>query len=265
MMSTRIWLRCSLYIGVTGLVVLAQSVPTILKFEIASVRPADPGARVTNVLLDPGESLRITNVPLRKIVTYAYDIRDFQLAGGPGWMDGERFDILAKTSNVGSQAAESDSETDDQRRARVSRVRERLRSLLADRFHLAVHVADKEQTILALRVAKAGSKMVEAALGPGKEQGRVSTLDGHIQGYGAPISMLVTQLSMATGQVVQDRTGLSGKYDFVLDWAADARDHESDHPSLFTAIEEQLGLRLERAKGPVQVVVIDHIERPSAN
>jgi bla regulator protein BlaR1 len=246
-------------------VVLAQSIPTPLKFEIASVRPADPRARSSNVLLDPGESLRITNVPLRKIVTYAYDIRDFQLAGGPGWMDVERYDITAKAFTGDGQAAESGVETDDQRKARVSRVRERLRSLLADRFHLVVHAEEKEQTILALRVAKAGSKIVEAAGRPGEQQGRVSTLDGHIQGYGAPISMLVTQLSIVAGQVVQDRTGLSGKYDFVLDWAADARDRETDRPSFFTAIEEQLGLRLERAKGPVQVAVIDHIERPSEN
>jgi uncharacterized protein (TIGR03435 family) len=265
MMSKQNWLRCSLGIGVTGLVVLAQSVPTALKFEIASVRPADPAARVSNVLLDPGESVRITNVPLRKIVTYAYDIRDFQLAGGPGWMDVERYDITAKASTGDGQAAEPGVETDDKRRARVSRVRERLRSLLADRFHLAVQIEEKEQTILALRVAKAGSKMVEAGGGPGEQQGRVSTLDGHIQGYGAPVSMLVTQLSMVVGQVVQDRTGLSGKYDFVLDFAADTREHESDRPSLFTAIGEQLGLRLERAKGRVPMVVINHIERPAAN
>jgi uncharacterized protein (TIGR03435 family) len=264
-MSRHHWLRCSLCIGVTGLVVLAQSVPTVLRFEIASVRPADPGARGANVVLDPGESLRITNVPLRKIVTYAYDVRDFQLAGGPGWMDAERYDISAKASTGDGQAAESSVETDDMRKARVSRVRERLRSLLADRFDLAVHVEEKEQTILALRVAKAGSKIVEATSGPGGQQGRVSTLEGHIQGYGAPISMLVTQLSMTVGQVVQDSTGLPGKYDFILDWAVDAPNQESDRPSLFTAIEEQLGLRLERAKGRVQIVVIDHIARPSAN
>lgn len=138
-------------------------------------------------------------------MTYAYDIRDFQLAGGPGWMDVERFDITAKSSTGDGQPAESGVETDDKRRARVSRVRERLRSLLADRFRLAVHAEEKEHTILALRVAKTGSKIVEAAGEPGEQQGRVSTLDGHIQGYGAPISMRATQLSIAAGQVVQDR------------------------------------------------------------
>ncbi len=139
MKSYRTWLRCGLCVGITGLTLPAQSVQMALKFEVASLRPADPGARVSNVSLDPAESLRITNVPLRKIVTYAYDIRDFQLAGGPGWMDVERYDIAAKSSTDG-QAAETNGETDDHRRARVSRVRERLRSLLAERFHLAVHL-----------------------------------------------------------------------------------------------------------------------------
>jgi bla regulator protein BlaR1 len=238
---------------------LAQSVPTALKFEIASIRTSDPSIRVSNVLLDPGEGLRITNVPLRKIITYAYDIRDFQLAGGPGWMDVERYDITAKASTGSLSAVEANAETDKDRRARVSRVRERLRSLLAERFRLAVHLEEKERSILALRIAKGGSKLVEAK----EQQGRVSTLDGHIQGYGAPISMLATQLSMAVGDIVEDRTELAGKYDFVLNWAAN--DHDTDHPSIFAALEEQLGLRLERAKGRVQTVVIDHIERPSAN
>jgi uncharacterized protein (TIGR03435 family) len=77
--------------------------------------------------------------------------------------------------------------------------------------------------------------------------------------------MLVTQLSMATGLIVADETGLRGKYDFVLDWAPDEKDQRDTRPSIFSAVGEQLGLRLERAKGPVKTVVIDHIERPSAN
>lgn len=77
--------------------------------------------------------------------------------------------------------------------------------------------------------------------------------------------MLVTQLSSATGMTVEDETGMRGRYDFVLDWAQDEKDQNDDHPSLFTAVREQLGLRLERAKGSVKTVVIDQVERPSAN
>jgi len=80
-----------------------------------------------------------------------------------------------------------------------------------------------------------------------------------------PISMLVTQLSIATGLIVQDETGLGGRYDFILEWAPDEKDEHDTRPSIFAAVVEQLGLRLERAKAPVKTVVIDHIERPSAN
>ena len=99
-----------------------------------------------------------------------------------------------------------------------------------------------------------------------RTQGRVSTADGRIQGFVAPISMLATQLSIATGLIVEDETDLRGSYDFVLDWAPDEKDQERDaRPSIFSAVGEQMGLRLERAKGSVKTVVIDQVEHASAN
>jgi bla regulator protein blaR1 len=240
---------------------LAQSAAKALEFEIASVKPANPDARTSNVLLNAGESLTVVNVPLRKIITYAYDIRDFQLTGGPGWIGAEQYDIVAKTAVGDRPASEASTETDDGRKARVARVRERLRSLLSDRFGLRVHFEQRERTILHLRIGKGGPKLSEADANP---QGRVSTVDGRIQGYGAPISMLATQLSMVTGLIVEDETGLRGKYDFVLDWAPDDAYPSDTRPSIFTAVS-QLGLRLERANGPVNTLVIDHVERPSVN
>jgi len=240
--------------AVVAVALLAQSA---LKFELASVRRSDPDAKTSNVLPDRGENLRIENVSLRKIVTYAYDIRDFQLLNAPSWTADERYDISAKAEN---RPAESANETDDQRRSRVAHIRERLRSLLAERFQLATHLEEKEQTILALRVARSGIKFAEAT----DPKGSVTTYDGRIQGFGAPISMLVTQLSMATGQIVRDQSGLAGKYDFTVKWDADEK-HRDDLPTLFTAVEEQLGLKLERIKGMVQTVVVDRIERPAAN
>jgi uncharacterized protein (TIGR03435 family) len=192
---------------------------------------------------------------------YAYDIRDFQLVGVPGWVAEERYDVVAKTATRDGATFDTAAETDEQRRNGVARARERLRSLLSDRFGLRVHVEEREQTILALRIAKGGPKLAEAAA----NAGRVSTVDGRIQGFGAPISMLVTQLSIATGLIVVDETGLPGKYDFILEWAADEKDQHDTRPSIFSTVGEQLGLRLERAKGPVKTVVIDRVERPSAN
>jgi uncharacterized protein (TIGR03435 family) len=254
-----------LYRALAGPWALAQPGAKPLEFEIASVKPADPAVRTSNVLLGPGDSLTITNVPLRKIITYAYDIRDFQLANGPGWIGDERYDIVAKPAMEDRADLEAAPETDNQRRERVERVRERLRSLLSDRFGLRVHFEQREHAVLDLLVAKGGSKLAQAVDKTGNQPGRVSTMERRIQGYSAPISLLVTQLSIATGLIVQDETGLPGRYDFILEWAPDEKDERDIRPSIFTAVVEQLGLRLERAKAPVKAAVIDHVERPSAN
>jgi bla regulator protein blaR1 len=256
-----------LFVGV----IMAQSAVKRLKFEIASVKPADPGVRVSNVLFDAGEDLTIVNVPLRKTVTYAYQIRDFQLTGAPSWIGAERYDISARTARGDAAAAPADpnSIADNERRTRADRVRERLRSLLADRFGLVVHHETKEQTILVLTLAKNGPKL-KVVSAPGDRQG-ISVNDGRLQGFATPITLLATQLSIATGQVVEDRTALAGKYDFVLTWTPDIESLGSDHddqslgPTIFTALKEQLGLRLDPAKGQVDVLAVDHIERPSAN
>jgi uncharacterized protein (TIGR03435 family) len=103
-----------------------------------------------------GESLTIVNVPLRRIIPYAYDLGGFQLAGGPGWIGDERCDIVAKTSveeRIAAEIAEIKDETSNQRKHRVARLRERLRSLLADRFGLRLHMEQRERTVLAFRIA----------------------------------------------------------------------------------------------------------------
>ena len=249
----------------------APAAESRLEFEVASVKPSDHGVRTPNVVPGAGGSLTITNVPLRMIIIYAYDLRDFQLAGGPGWIGDERYDIVAKAAATDHDTHDETTETDDQRKSRVGRVRERLRSLLSDRFGLRVHVEQREHTILDLQIAKGGPKLAEAVAKTDKS-GTVSWVNGHIQGYAAPISMLATQLSVATGLFVRDETSLRGRYDFALDWApgeqrlgSGEKDQGDTRPSIFAAIIEQLGLRLERAREPVTTVVIDHVERPSAN
>ena len=242
------------------LFVVAAAGAQPIAFDVASVKPSDPRAQHANILLGAGESLTVENVPPRKIITYAYDLRDFQLAGGPGWITDERYDIMAKSALATGATIDPAAETDAQRRDRVARAREKLRSLLSDRFVLRVHVEQREQTVLALRVAKGGSKLHEAA----EPSGRVSTNDGRIQGFGAPVSMLVTQLAIVTGLIVQDETSMHGKYDFLLEFSPDDKNPDDTRPSIHTAVE-QLGLRLDKTKAPVKTVVIDSVERPSAN
>ena len=252
--------RLAFHLGIALITIrglLAQPGTSSLEFEVASVKPSDPAARNPNIVLGEGESLTISSVPLRGIITYAYDIRDFQLTGGPGWTNDERFDVVARSAGM--------QEPNGQPRNRVARTRERLRSLLSDRFGLRVHIEQREHTVLALRVAKGGPKLPTATPKAGGDSGRLNFVTGRIQGFAVPISLLVTELANSTGIIVRDETNLVGRYDFVLEWAPDDKNPNDTRPSLYAALVEQLGLRLEPAKAVVETVVIDHVERPSAN
>jgi uncharacterized protein (TIGR03435 family) len=236
-----------------------------LKFEVASIKPADPNAKNASASRDAGKGLSITNVPVRNLITLAWNLRDFQLVGGPGWINTEGYDVVAKAAAEPSDPR-ANGDSIDQRRLRFDRVRERLRWLLADRFGLVVHHETRDQAVYVLTLAKNGPRLkaVPTPDGPPrKEEGR-----GHAQGFATPIDMLVATLSNATHRTVVDKTGLTGRYDFVLDWTPDLLGAPADAgsgPTIFTAVQEQLGLRLESGKAPVDMVVIDHVDRPSAN
>lgn len=258
----------------------AQQQPATLTFEVASIKPANPDSPGTSIQFMPGGGLKMTGIPLRGMITFAYDVRDFQISGGPGWVGTQRFDVMARAERTAASDSPDDlaKMTDDQRKTARDQVSERLRALLADRFQLAVHKETKEQPIYALVVSKNGEKLQEVKE-PGPRQG-MSMNRGRLQGFAAPMEMLGNILSNTMGRPVIDKTGLSGKYDFVLEWTpeagADARaqgfgDGISEPapapggPTIFTALQEQLGLRLEAQKGPVQNIVIDRVEKPSEN
>jgi uncharacterized protein (TIGR03435 family) len=173
-----------------------------------------------------------------------------------------------------SAGQQTPSESLDQRKLRFKRIGERLRSLLADRFGLVVHYETREHSVYFLTVAKNGSKLSEvvgATAAPHKHEWR-----GHSQGFAVPIDMLVSTLSNATPTLVVDKTGLTGRYDYTLDWTpeiqgapansdADPLKTQGSGPSIYTAVREQLGLQLVSGKAPVDMVVVDHVERPSKN
>ena len=178
---------------------------------------------------------------------------------------------------------------------RVAATQHMMQMLLADRFKLKVHQETKELAIYALIVAKNGPKLHEAKpgdtypnglKGPDARSGAGMMFGGRegLTAQGVPIANLVRHLSLQLGRTVIDKTGLAGKYDFTLKWTPDeirssmfkgpesgppgpasTAFSDSSGPSLFTALEEQLGLKLESQKGPVEIVVIDHVERPSEN
>ena len=261
----------------------AQTGPAPLTFEVASIKPSAPDARGTMFQMQPGGGVRISGATLRTLITFAYDVRDFQVSGGPGWINSDRFDIVAhaeRSSASQNPPANPLQMSDEQRKSGMEQTRERLRSLLAERFQLAVHRDNKEQTVYALVVAKNGPKLPAAKDGSGP--GRMRMGRGQFDGQGVEMQMLATVLSNEVGRPVIDRTGLKGKFDVKLEFTPEPGQGfgplgppppgveappppDPNGPSIFTALQEQLGLRLESQKGPAETLVIDRVERPSEN
>jgi uncharacterized protein (TIGR03435 family) len=262
-------LRASLILGVAGSAGFCEAPATGAEFEVASIKPTAAYDGRTLIQVFPGGALKISGATLKYLITLAYEVRSFQISGGPGWMNADHFDIVAKPDrSTGSENLSSDPRkiTEAQRKTMNEQMRPRLRALLADRFQLSLHRVTQEEPVYALVVAKSGSKLQQsdgrAASGfRGLRVGR-----NQLTGSVATLEMLTTALANQLGHPVLDRTGLSGTFDFKLEWAPDAPDSpSSDGPSIFTALREQLGLTLESAKGPVEVLVIDRVEKPSAN
>jgi bla regulator protein blaR1 len=264
----------------------AQTAPAPLTFEVASIKPSPqncPGGPCQSMIsFEPGGGLRVAGVPLKRLIGIVYQVQDFQISGGPTWIDTDRFDInaTAESPDAADRFPEDPSHlTDEQRKTGADRMRERLRNLLADRFQLVIRRETKEQQVYALVVAKGGPKLQESKDGKGMMRlGR-----GMLSGEGVKLDFLATALSGRLGRPVIDKTGLTGKYDLDLKWTPDPGQYppaspgppppgvqlppppDANGPSLFTALTEQLGLRLESEKAPAEVLVIDRVEKPSEN
>jgi uncharacterized protein (TIGR03435 family) len=197
----------------------------------------------------------------------------FQCLGGPAWIESDPYDIEAKPDETTTEQLLK--LTPKQRWPVEQRMQQ---ALFADRLKLKVHFETREMPIFALVVAKGGLRMHEAKPGDtyanglkggdGKAFGGGSYMvgNGKMTAQGISMDSLAANLAGTTGHIVSNKTGLTGVYDFTLQYAdSDPPPPDSTAPSIYTAIEEQLGLKLESSKGPVQVLVIDHVERPSAN
>ena len=273
----------------------AQSAPSaagpLPSFEVASIKPNRTSDLRRSFRISPGR-FTTTGVTAKSLIAFAYDVKEFQVSGGPGWINSERYDIEAKEEDA--DIATLQKLPFDQR---GEQLRLRLQSLLADRFKLKLGHETRELPVYALVVAKNGPRLSEAKPGdtylngikgpdgrPAGVGGIFSMGPGQVTGQGLPISALVRMLSQQMGRDVLDQTGLKGSYDFSLKWAADqsqlamlkgpeggppptdnAAPPDASGPSIFTAIQEQLGLKLESTKGPVEILVVDQIEKPSEN
>jgi uncharacterized protein (TIGR03435 family) len=237
------------------------------RFEVASIKPSDPGAGGTQIGLSPGGTFNAKNVTLKALIQNAYEVRDFQISGGPGWLDTQRYDIVAKGQDTGVSEDDVRKMTDVQRNLLKENLVSRVRTLLAERFELKVHRETKEMPVYALVITKAGAK-IQVGDGPPANSLSVRRDDAGksaVTAQGVPLASLVKLLSNQVGRTVLDQTGLKGNYDFKMTFAPDLAATETDGPSIFTALQEQLGLRLDAQKGPVEVLVIDSAQKASEN
>jgi uncharacterized protein (TIGR03435 family) len=259
-----------------------QTVTALAGFEVASIRPSDPGAAEMQIDVSPGGVFTAKGVTLRALIQNAYEVRDFQISGGPPWLDSERYNIVAKGNGGGVSMDELRKMTNEQREAFQTEFRLKVRTLLADRFQLRIHRETREGSVYALSVARNGPRIRVAADDDVAHSGlTIRRGEGgkeEIIGTGIPLANLVKSLSQQLGRTVVDQTGLTGNYDFKIAFtpdmgrqatAADAADRSSsasaDGPSIFTALQEQLGLRLQAQKGPVEALVIDSAQKASEN
>jgi uncharacterized protein (TIGR03435 family) len=241
-------------------------------YDVATIKPHNPSLNISFSPL-PNGGFIYTGMSLKNLVCGAYDKFDFQCLGGPAWFNSEQFDVEAKPDSALSEQLLKLSWKER------TKVQERMQqALLEDRIKLKVHHETRELPIFALVVAKGGLKMQEGKTGDtysnglkggdGKAIGAGSFTvgNGKMQAQGISMDALAAQLTQEVGHIVQDQTVLKGVYDFTLRYSDElASSSESSAPSIFTALQEQLGLKLESTKGPVDVLVIDHVERPSAN
>jgi uncharacterized protein (TIGR03435 family) len=229
-------------------------------FDVAAVKPSKPSSSDwTGLQIPGGGRFNANGVSLKAIIHFAYGVQDSQISGGPNWAGTDLFEVIAK--------AEGD--------ATPAQIKLMLQTLLTDRFKLVLRHETKEVPVYHLVVAKNGPRLKESSQKSGSISGRGP---GQVEGQKASMAMLVKLLTFQLGQTVEDQTDLKGNYDFKLSWMPDelqqgrpggpdsaANPVDPSGASIFTAIQEQLGLKLEASKSLVEVLVIDHAERPTEN
>lgn len=235
------------------------------QFDAVSIKPSAPDARGGGYNLSPGR-LNGKNQSLRDLVEFGWDLKDYQVSGGPSWVESEHYEVLATFPASTSHAD----------RARM------MQTMLAARFGLVVHQDSKEVSGYALITTKNGPKLhAPGNEEPGMMLGRSrATGQRTLTATSQPMANLASILSDIMGRPVEDRTGIEGKFDFSMSWTPDAVDggtgatggkvlpppeNNEPGPTVFTALQETLGVKLETAKVKVPVVVIEKAEKPTAN
>ena len=239
--------------------------PAFDSFEVATIKSAD-GSKGRFIRMRSEHELFAKNYTLKSLIAAAYSVPPIAISGGPPWLDSEYFDISAKTPG--------------EVRPNLDEQMSMMRALLTERFKLKFERQEKTMSIYTLSVAKTGVKLKESASLPDALPELVSTVyPSHLSlpARNATIAQFAAMLQRAVlERPVVDATGLTGRFDFTLEWAADetqfggqvhsvATPEDPARPSLFAALQEQLGLRLQAGKGPFPIFLILNAERPSEN
>lgn len=252
-------------VGVSVVGLLAQEPQRPLTFDVTSVKPNTSGEQGGSSKAQPGRYVGL-NVTLKRVIGLAYrPVQEF--IGGPDWINTDRFDIEGSVEGTPTQ----------------DQMLEMLRSLLADRFKLAVHRETRQMPAYSLTLARSDGRLgaelravrpctppAASPASPARRCGGFAVGAGSLKGTGVTMTQLATELPSATeGRYVVDRTGLSGTFDVNLTWNAEALSPTAtsadNAASIFAAIQEQLGLRLVSITTPIEVIVIDRAERPASN
>ena len=239
-------------------------------FDVVTIKPSKTAVGGMGLGRSTPDGVEIINSTAKSLIANAYDLKADYIHGGPGWVDTAEYDVTAKVlPGQGAVLPHLD----------VAQIKRMMKAMLADRFQLVVHEEVKELPVLELTVIKGGVKLHEAAPGDtypnglkypdGKDGiGMMIIQDGVFTAQAVPIANLVDTLSLVLHGTVVDKTGLLGKYDISLPLPREENAPPGagvDTAVLYRNLEEQLGLKLHAAKGPVRTLVIDHIERPSEN
>jgi len=236
--------------------------PSRLTFEVASIKPSQSGTGIYTIKPLPGGSgYTAQNAPVKLMISLMYKVPMRQIVGGPDWINTDPYDVEARADHAYS----------------VDDLHAMFQNLLADRFNLKFHKETREGPVYALTVDKSGLKMKADGTGQAMGIPIVPAGIGTFKGTQVPMQYLsywLGQQLQYDGRPVVDETGLSVSYDFTLSFAPQLPPNVSSDklpvemqelPSIFDAVKQQLGLKLEAAKGPVEYFVIDHIDKPSAN
>jgi uncharacterized protein (TIGR03435 family) len=284
-------------IVLAGLVLVAAAAPKAqqpvspnLAFEVASVKPNNSGENFISFRNQPGGRFTASNAPLRELIRFAYQLQNFQIVGAPDWASSQRFDIVAKAEGDIQPTAPGT----------PGPIQIMMRNLLVERFGLKARSETREMPrydlVLARSDGRLGAQLTKSTTdcqaifaaarrgggppappAPGERpQCGMRIGPGVLSGGAFPLSQLATALSPMVQRVIIDRTGLTGLFDIELKWTPDQFPQgapppgapalppiDPNGPSIFTALQEQLGLKLEATRGPVDVLVIDSVSQPT--